>query len=375
MATHRSIRLTPKEALHERLMRAVALRLQATPYVLKGGTALALFYGLNRHSEDLDFDDCGDRSSIKNQVRDGLRDGGASMSDFIPDYDTWKGRRFKAHYINPETGEDRLLKIELSSRSEPNPDDVVIVDGIRTYHLPALFDQKMDAADDRIRARDLFDIGFLVEKHGDRLSSTQIEHADSFSRDYEDLADRYRQAFDDDNLLRSGTTADDRALALRIAVIEQLHRRGRAVIEQAVPGAQPLADVLARHKIWLESDGREGYRANFADGDFSGAVLCNLTFEKANLRGADFRGADLRNANLRNTDLRGARFDGTDLRGADARGANITNSSFRRGILGPTSKGFAEPLVKKATPLRTRYVSSYEIRRRTEPERDFGPSR
>ena len=349
--------------------------MQSTPYVLKGGTALALFYGLNRHSEDLDFDDCGDRSSIKNHVRDGLRDGGASMSDFILDYDTWKGRRFKAHYINPETGEDQLLRIELSSRSEPNPDDIVVVGGIRTYRLPALFDQKMKAADGRVKARDFFDIGFLVGTHGNQLSSDQIERSDSFSRDYEDLADRYCQAFEDDNLLRSATTADDRALALRIAVIEQLHRRGKAVIEQFVPGAQPLADVLALHKIWLDSDGYEGFRANLADGDFSGTVLCNLTFEKANLRRADFRDADLRNADLRDADLRGARFDGTDLRGADARGANITGSSFRRGILGPTSKGFAEPPARKAAPRRTRYVSPYEIRRRTEPERDFGPSR
>ena len=375
MATHRSIRLTPEEGLHERLMRAVALRLQATPYVLKGGTALALLYGLNRHSEDLDFDDCGDRFSIKDQVRDGLRDGGASMSDFIPDYDTWKGRRFKVHYINPETGEDRLLKIELSSRSEPNPDDIVIVDGIRTYRIPALFDQKMDAAANRIRARDLFDIGFLVSRHGDRLSSDQIECADSLSRDYGDLADRYRRAFEDDNLLRSATTADDRALALRIAVIEQLHRRGKAVIEQAVPGAQPLADVLAHHKIWLESDGREGCRANLADGDFSGAVLCSMNFEKANLRGADFRDADLRNANLRNADLRGALLEGTDLRGADARGATLTISSFVKSIRGPTTKASAEPLARKEVPHRTRYVSFDEIPRRTEPERDFGPSR
>jgi len=255
--------------------------------------------------------------------------------------------------------------IELSSRSEPNPDDIVVVDGSRTYRLPALFNQKMDAADDRVKARDLFDFGFLVAKHGDRLSSDQIERADSFSRDYEDLADRYRQAFEEDALLRGVTTADDRALALRIAVIEQLHHRGKTVIEQSVPDAQPLADVLARHKIWLESDGRDGCRANLADGDFSGAVLCNLDFEKADLRGADFQGADLRNANLRSA----------DLRGADARGANLTSSSFRRGILGPTTMGFSEPPVRNAAPRRTRYMSPIELPRRTEPERDFGPSR
>ena len=375
MAAHRCIRLTPEQELHERVMRAVAIRMQSTPYVLKGGTALALLYGLDRHSEDLDFDDCGKRASIKNQVRDGLRDGGVSMSDFIHDYETWKGQRFKVHYIDPDTGEDRLLRIEMSSRSEPDPDNIVVVAGIRTYRLPVLFDQKMEAASNRVKARDLFDIGFVVATHGDRLSSDQIERADSFSRDYEDLADRYRQAFEKDALLRGAVTADDRALALRIAVIEQLHRRGKAVIEQAVPGAQPLADVLARHKIWLESDGREGWRANLADGDLSGAILCNLNFEQANLRGADFRGADLRNANLRNADLRGALLEGTDLRGADARGATLTISSFVKSIRGPTTKAFAEPLARKAVPHRTRYVSFDEIPRRTEPERDFGPSR
>ena len=364
MAAHRGIGLTPKQELHEGLMRAVALRLQSTPYVLKGGTALALLYGLDRHSEDLDFDDCGNRFSIENQVRDGLRDGGASTSEFIHDYETWKGQRFKAHHIDPDTGADRLLMIELSSRSEPNRDDIVVVDGIRTYRLPALFNQKMDAADDRVKARDLFDIGFLVSKHGDRLSSDQIERADSFSRDYEDVADRYRQAFEEDALLRGVTTADDRALALRIAVIGQ-----------SVPGAQPLADVLARHKIWLESDGRDGCRANLADGDFSGTILCNLNFEKADLHGADFQGADLRNANLRSADLRRALFDRTDLRGADARGANLTSASFRRGILGPTTQGLSVPPCRKAASRRTRYMPPFGIPRRTEPERDFGPSR
>ena len=61
-------------------MTAVALRMQTTPYVLKGGTALALLYGLNRHSVDLDFDERGKRVSIKNHVRDGLRDEGVPIS-------------------------------------------------------------------------------------------------------------------------------------------------------------------------------------------------------------------------------------------------------------------------------------------------------
>ncbi len=43
MASDRSVRqLTQEQALHERVTRAVALRMQGTPYMLKGGTALAL---------------------------------------------------------------------------------------------------------------------------------------------------------------------------------------------------------------------------------------------------------------------------------------------------------------------------------------------
>ena len=74
MATHRSVQLTPAQALHERPIRAVALRIQTTPNVMTGGTALALLYGLDRDLVGLDFDERGERVSIKNHVRDGLRD-------------------------------------------------------------------------------------------------------------------------------------------------------------------------------------------------------------------------------------------------------------------------------------------------------------
>ncbi len=287
------------------------------------------------------------------------------MSAFIADQDTWKGQRYKVHYLNPGSGEDRLLKVELSSRSELRPEDIAIVDGIRTYKIPALFDQKMSAGDGRTQARDLFDLGFLAEAHGDSFSTEQVPRADRFSRDIEALADRFRPAFEDDELLRAIATADDRALVLRIAVIEQMHRRGQAVVEQSVPRTRPLEEVLARHRIWLESNGREGCRADLRGRNFGGAVLLGVNLEKADARNADFTDADLRNANLR----------GTDLRGTDIRGANVTGFSFRRGTLGPTTKGFAEALVQESSHRQTPYMSSRRVPRRIEPERDVGPSR
>ena len=376
MATDRSVRLTPDQALHERVMRAVAHRMQNTPFVLKGGTALALLYGLDRHSMDLDFDvGSAKRLSIKRHVRAGMRDASVSMSAFRRGRPMWRGRRYRVHYTNPDSGENRVLTVELSSRKRPRPKDVVVVDGIRTYRIAALFDQKMDAAGDRTKGRDLFDLGFLAESFGDRLSNEQVLKADEFTRDYDGLADRYRQAFQDDELLRDVTTADDRALAFRIAVLEQMHRRGQTIVEQALPRARSLADDLALHRIWLESDGQQGCRANLSDKLFVGSVLCGVNFERANLRRADFTGADLRNATLRSADLSGAVFDRTDLRGADFSGADLKDLSLRSSKLGPTTKGLAEALARIAKPERPPYLPRQQAPRRAGPEREFGPFR
>ena len=376
MAPDRSIRLSPDQALHERIMREIALEMQDTPLVLKGGTALALLYGLDRHSVDLDFD-CGHakRVRIKHRVRRGLREVDVPMSGFGRGLPMWKGRRFHVHYIDRANNADRLLKVELCFRTIPQANDIEVVDGIRTYKTPALFDQKMNAAEDRTKARDLYDLGFLAGAYGDSFSNEQILRADRFSRHYKRLADRYRRAFQDDELLKSAITADDRALAFRIAIVEQMHHRGQLIVEQSASGELSLADVLALHKIWLESDGQRGSRADLSDGKFVGSVLCRMNFERADLRRADFSGADLRHANLRNADLSGAVLASADLRRADFSGANLADVSIRDCNAGPATKGFAEALARVAKPDPPRYVRYRPVPRQAEPERDFGPSR
>ena len=48
MDTYRRLpSLNTEQAFHEHVMQAVIARMQDTPYVLKGGTALALAYGLD----------------------------------------------------------------------------------------------------------------------------------------------------------------------------------------------------------------------------------------------------------------------------------------------------------------------------------------
>ena len=54
-----------------------------------------------------------------------------------------------------------------------------------------------------------------------------------------------------------------------------------------------LNEILANHKLWIDSNSKYGNHANLSDANLSDA---NLHY--ANLRGADLRGADLRGANL-----------------------------------------------------------------------------
>lgn len=51
-----NVMLTERDKYHEKLMLNILKNLSDTPLVLKGRTALYLGYGLNRFSEDLDFD-------------------------------------------------------------------------------------------------------------------------------------------------------------------------------------------------------------------------------------------------------------------------------------------------------------------------------
>ena len=207
------------------------------------------------------------------------------------------------------------------------------------------------------------------------MNIEQVRRAERFSRDYEGLAGRFGSALEEDKLLRGLTTAADRVLEFRIAILEQRHRRGLSVAEQSVPGARPLAEVLAHHKIWLGSDGREGSRADLGSRSFAGQVLCGVDFEKADLQRTDFTGADLRHSNLRDTDLRYALFDGADLRGADFTGAEVTGITIRKCMLGGTTEGLAEALVKIAKPDRPSTVRYRPLPRRPDLERELGPSR
>ena len=353
-SNRRMATVTRAQLFHERVMLAVVMRLQDTPYVFKGGSALRFAYGLDRHSTDFDFDSPS-RFYIKDRIKAGLSDSGVTLRRFIVSKDSPFGQRFKVHYSKSRDSKDLLMIVDLSFRRPTCEDDAVTVKGIRTYRIDDLFDQKLAAAHSRTRARDLYDLAFIAKQYGNQLSHDQIKHAESFSRDYEDLAYTYDQAFQEDKLLKHVTTAEDRALEFRIAIEEQLIQR-ESRIEQRVPGQTSFAQELALHKMWLDSGGKTGSRADFSDRNLSGQVLIGVNLERAILARVNFSDADFRNANLRESVMHGAILHNADLRGTDVTGADVTHISMRKTLLGRSTKGIGEALTKAIANTRGRQV-------------------
>src|SRR5882724_9235009 len=89
-----------------------------------------------------------------------------------------------------------------------------------------------------------------------------------------------------------------------------------------------LAEILDQHKIWVESGGETGVKAdlcgvNLAKADLTGVNLQGAHLHRTNLAGADLSMANLRGASLVRSNLQNANLLGTELRGANLMGANL----------------------------------------------------
>lgn len=134
--------LTPEQKIHQKVMRFVIDGLQNVPLTLKGGTALLFCYGLNRHSEDLDFDSPV-KLNLKSKVTQALKKSGISITNFKIVKDTTTTTRHKLIYEN--NGTVGSLKIEIKNNNM-QATNTIKVNGINTYSINDLFDMKMQAA-------------------------------------------------------------------------------------------------------------------------------------------------------------------------------------------------------------------------------------
>ena len=84
---------------------------------------------------------------------------------------------------------------------------------------------------------------------------------------------------------------------------------------------EELETILEQHKLWSDSNGKDGKRANL-----SGANLTNADLMFANLTFADLSGAILSGAILSDADLTRADLSGADLINSELEYTNLTNT-------------------------------------------------
>ena len=100
-----------------------------------------------------------------------------------------------------------------------------------------------------------------------------------------------------------------------------------------VLSSEEIAQTLASHRLYRETEYHEGHRANFSSvdltgRDFSRLDLRGIKMDHAVLSGADFSGANLQGANLIGAIAQQARFDRADLSRAHLSGTNLVSASF-----------------------------------------------
>lgn len=182
------------------------LNRQTDKYILKGGTALAKCYALDRFSEDIGLDGRGD--AIIDICKRFTEKRGYDCR-VAKDTDTVK--RCMLHY-----GGVKPLKVEMSARRKSiATNEITKVNGINVYTIDMLAMMKANAYQQRDKIRDLYDVTFIINNYYDRLStSTQfslqnalqykgIEHFDYIIHDQSDelidvdaLAEHFLEAFE-----------------------------------------------------------------------------------------------------------------------------------------------------------------------------------
>lgn len=166
--------LMPYQKERIKLMKEI-LPLFGDKYVLKGGTALLLYYGLDRYSEDLDFDCLTNNMDFTKRL--------IKHKDFknwnisIKKNTDTVFRAMIDYGANSSLGE-YPLKIEVSSRNsnflKNKKLEYKTIDGVNVYDIKELIKMKANAFTNRDKIRDLYDISFLLEKYPDCFTSETL---------------------------------------------------------------------------------------------------------------------------------------------------------------------------------------------------------
>ena len=110
---------------------------------------------------------------------------------------------------------------------------------------------------------------------------------------------------------------------------------------------EELRQILEAHRKWVESEKKQGKRANLRDANLRGANLYRANLQRAIFIRANLQGIHLYRANLRGANLRDAKLQGARLIESDVSGADLTKANLQKAELAGV-KGLAEATLQNA---------------------------
>jgi len=180
--------LRPWQQEKRYLQSLILAALSEHPLVFKGGTYLYFFHGLDRFSEDLDFTSSGSLpEALAGDVSESLRLYGVKNSARV-ESDDMRGYSFRIGargplYTSPE--ETSYVYVEISRREHALTRPMPLRLDYSAYGVPVkmlggmaleeVAAEKVRAIVSRDKARDLYDLAFLVRGKGVRFDRAMVE--------------------------------------------------------------------------------------------------------------------------------------------------------------------------------------------------------
>lgn len=194
-------------ALHLKLMKTISTMtfLNNLPLTLKGGTALLFGYSLDRMSTDLDFDanrDVNLESVIAKAFASYHSENRPVLIDLNLKKHTDTVKKYMVTYGECNTDKKENLKIEMSFRRGYQESETDVINNMRIYKLPVIFDFKKMAFQDRTVARDLHDIIFIGKNYINNLNAEQISFIKNIYKNVDAIFNRYFIAYKEDDMLK-----------------------------------------------------------------------------------------------------------------------------------------------------------------------------
>ena len=176
----------------------IAKAVSAKDLVLKGGTSLLFGYGLNRYSTDLDFNTTKRINHISNIIEI-LRKKNIRYSTI---HDRKEGSRIITDILfkNGKRRDKLKIDIDYSGKYMNNEQNIIHNNGIYMFSANILCRMKYEAFLDRKKARDIFDIGYLLQHSPKSFNMNMLENID---RRIKDLGtDTIKKIFMKDDVLK-----------------------------------------------------------------------------------------------------------------------------------------------------------------------------